>query len=53
MSLNESKKQLEASKNLQNHIGRFLAQKAKDDKEGKEISTPKLDRFQMANLDLS
>lgn len=47
------RKTLEAAKQLVEHVGRHLAQKAKDDKDGKEISTTKLDAFQTTAYDLA
>src|SRR5262249_1582778 len=47
------KKSLEAAKKIVEHAGRHLAQRAKDDKDPKEISTSKLDAFQTAAYDLA
>src|SRR3990167_4468898 len=44
---------LGAAKKILDTIGRQLAQRAKDDKDGKEISIPKLDTFQIAAYDFA
>jgi len=46
-------KTLEAAKKVVEHAGRHLAQRAKDDKDPKEISTAKLDAFQTTAYDLA
>lgn len=48
-----TKQALEAAKGLLTYVGRHLAQKAKDDKTGKEVSTAKLDTFQTTAYDLA
>jgi hypothetical protein len=47
------KKALEAAKKIVETAGRHLAQRAKDDKDPKEVSTAKLDAFQSAAYDLA
>lgn len=42
-----------SAKTLLDHIGRHLAQKSKDDKTGKDISTTKLDQFQTIAYDFA
>ncbi len=46
-------KALETAKKLFEHVSRYLAQKAKDEKSPKEISTAKLDTFQTIAYDLA
>lgn len=46
-------KTLEAAKKIVEQAGRHLAQRAKDDKDPKEIATAKLDVFQTAAYDLA
>ncbi len=53
MSLESLKKALAAAKAIRDHAGRHLAQKARDDKKPKEISTAKLDGFQQVAYDFA
>src|SRR5262245_43522192 len=47
------RKTLEAAKKIVEQAGRHLAQRAKDDKDPKDVSTAKLDVFQTAAYDLA